>query len=100
MRSLCDQLPPDVAQKIHPDWRKNEKNYWANRDQLISQYRNQWIAFADGTVVSSGISPLDVFRVAQQSGRHPYVICVGREQEPTRMRRTAFAYDSTYPIVS
>jgi hypothetical protein len=29
--------------------------------------------------------------------RHPFVICVGREHEPYRIRRATFAYDPTYP---
>ena len=90
MHSLADQLPPDIAQRIHPDWRKNEADYWTVRDGLLAQYRNQWVAFADGAVIASGTSPVQVFHKAQQSGRHPFVACVGREHEPTRMRRAAF----------
>ncbi len=58
MKSLADGLPPEVAQRIHPDWRKNEAEYWAVRDQLLAQYRNQWIGFADGSVIVSGTSPV------------------------------------------
>jgi hypothetical protein len=97
MRSLADGLPPDVARQIHPDWRKNEADYWAVRDRLLSQYQGQWVGFADGTVIASGTSPVGVFHAAQQSGRHPFVTCVGREEEPSRMRRVSFAYDTTYP---
>jgi hypothetical protein len=97
MQSIADGLPPEVAQQIHPDWWRNEKEYWASRDQLIAQYRNQWIAFANGAVVASGTRAVEVFHAAQQSGLHPYVTCVGREKEPCRMRRMAFAYDQTYP---
>ena len=97
MKSLADQLPPELAQKIHPDWRKNEAGYWAVRDRLLGQYQGQWIGFADGTVIASGASPVEVLHAAQQSGKHPFVICVGREDKPTRMRRAAFAYDTTYP---
>jgi len=35
MKSIADQLPPMIAAKIHPDWRKNEAEYWAIRDRLI-----------------------------------------------------------------
>jgi hypothetical protein len=41
MKSLTDRLPPQIAQRIHPDWRKNEADYWAVRDQLLTQYRDQ-----------------------------------------------------------
>jgi predicted aspartyl protease len=98
MRSLADGLPAEVASRIHPDWRKNEVGYWAARDNLLSQYRGQWVAFADGAVVAAGTSPVEVLHAAAHSGRHPFVTCVGREDEPTRMRRASFAYDPTYPV--
>lgn len=105
MNSLADALPPDIARQIHPDWRRNEREYWATRDGLLGQYRDHWIAFDNGAVVASGTSPVEVFHNAQTSGRHPFVICVGREDEPSRMRRSVFAYDQTYlveplPVVS
>ncbi len=97
MRSLADGLPPDVAKQIHPDWRKNEAAYWAVRDQLLPRYQNQWVAFADGAVIVSGGRPVEIFHAARASGRHPFVTCVGREFEGTRMRRVVFPYDTTYP---
>jgi hypothetical protein len=98
MKSIADQLPPDIARKIHPEWRKNEAAYWAARDQLLSQYQGQWIGFADGAVIASGTSPVAVFHVAEASGRNPFVTCVGHESEPTRMRRATFSYDLSYPV--
>jgi Family of unknown function (DUF5678) len=98
MKSLADGLPPEIARQIHPDWRKNEADYWAVRDQLLSQYQGQWIGFADGKVIASGTSPVAVFHAAEATGRNPFVTCVGREDEPTRMRRVSFAYDSSYPV--
>lgn len=97
MKSLINGLPPEVAQRIHPEWQKNEADYWAHRDQLLTQYRDQWIGFAGGRVIASGISAVEVFHAAQQSGLHPFVTCVGREYEPCQMRRTVFSYDPTYP---
>src|SRR5438309_10896385 len=97
MKSLADALPPEIARQISPDWRRNEAGYWAVRDQLLAQYRDQWIGFADGMVIASGTSPVAVFHVAEASGRNPFVTCVGREDEPTRMRRVSFAYDASYP---
>ena len=97
MQSIADSLPPEVAKSIHPDWRKNEADYWNIRDSLLAQYRDQWIAFAEGAVITSGQSPVEIFHQAQQSGKHPYVTCVGRELEPCRMRRVAFPYDQSYP---
>jgi hypothetical protein len=89
MTSIADLLPPEIAQQIHPDRRKNEAAYWAARDQLLSQYRGQWIGFADGQVIALGASPVTVFHAAEASGLHPFLICVGREQEPCRIRRAA-----------
>src|SRR5438128_10998223 len=97
MKSLADGLPPEIAGQVHPDWRNNEAEYWAVRDQLLGQYQGQWIAFADGVVVASGTRPVLVLQAAQQLDGHPYVICVGREEEPYRMRRVSFAYDANYP---
>ena len=97
MKSIADQLPPEIARQIHPDWRRNEAGYWAERDQLLSQYQGQWIGFADGAVVASGTSPVEVFHTAEASARSPFVTCVGREHEPVRMRRACFAYDCFYP---
>jgi hypothetical protein len=97
MKSIIDQLPPDIARQIHPDRRKNEEAYWAVRDQLLDQYRDQWIGFADGQVIASGGSPVTVFHQAEATGLHPFFICVGREDEPSRIRRVSFPYDLSYP---
>jgi len=97
MNSIADQLPPEIARQIHPDRRKNEAEYWAVRDQLLDQYRGQWIGFADGKVIASGNSPVAVFHAAEASGQHPFLICVGNEEQPCRIRRVAFPYDATYP---
>jgi hypothetical protein len=85
--SLADTLPPEIAAQVHPDWRANEAAYWPARDRLLAAYEGQWVAFADGAVIASGSSAVEVFRAAQESGRHPFVIRVGAESEPTRMRR-------------
>jgi hypothetical protein len=96
MKSPVEALPPEIARQIDPDWRKNEAAYWAVRDRLLGQYQGQWIGFADGAVVASGTSPVAVFHAAEASGRKPFVTCVGREDEPTMMRRVSFAYDGSY----
>ena len=98
MKNIADQLPPEIARQIHPDRRKNEAAYWAVRDHLLDQYRGQWIGFADGAVIASGSRPVTVFHAAEASGRHPFVICVGRENEPCRIRRVTTLYDTNYPI--
>ena len=93
MKSLADALPPEIAQQIDPDWRKTQAAYWAVRDPLLSQYQGQWIGFADGAVIASGTNPVAVFHEAEATGRNPFVTCVGRKDEPVRMRRVSFAYD-------
>jgi hypothetical protein len=97
MRSISDQLPPEIVRQIHPDRRKNEAAYWSVRDQLLDPYRDQWIGFADGKVIASGSSPVAVFHAAEASGLHPFFICVGREEEPCRIRPVSSTYDAGYP---
>ena len=97
MKSIADRLPPEIARQIHPDRRQNEAAYWAVRDQLLDRYRGQWIGFADGKVIASGTSPVTVFHAAEATGLHPFFICVGREEEPCRIRRATFSYDASYP---
>ena len=96
MKTIADQLPPEIAKELHPTRRKNEEEYWAARDQLLAQFQGQWIGFADGRVVASGSSPVTVFHAAEATGLHPFFICVGREDQPCRIRRATFAYDSNY----
>ena len=38
-----------------------------------------------------------MFHAAKATGRNPFVTCVGREDEPVRMRSVSFAYDGSYP---
>lgn len=98
MKSLADSLPPEIAQKIHPDWRKNEAAYWAVREELLSQYQGQWIGFANGAVIAAATTPLEVFLAIQHSPWHPFVVRVGHESQPWyRIRRASFNYDSAYP---
>ena len=87
MKSIADQLPL-IARQIHPDRRKNEASYWAVRDQLLDQYRGQWIGTPMASMIASGSSPVMVFHAAEESGR-PSVLYlrVSQEDEPCRIRR-------------
>ena len=96
MTSLADLLPSEIAAQIDPVWRKNEAAYWVVRECLLERHRDKWIGYADGAIVASGSSPVAVFHAAEASAISPFVTCVGREDEPTMMRRTTFPYDSTY----
>src|ERR1051326_6533870 len=97
MKSIADGLPSDIARQVHPEWRKNEAAYWAVRNQLLGQYKGQWIGFADGNVVAFGPRPVLVLHAAQQAAKYPFITCVGHEEQPYRMRRASFPYDTTYP---
>jgi hypothetical protein len=92
MNSLADALPPEIAQKIHPDWRKNEAAYGAVRDQLLGHYQGQWIAFADGAVIAAHKTSLEVLHTPGVVEQHAFVTCVGREDEPYRIRRATLGY--------
>src|ERR1019366_1442265 len=96
MKSLADGLPAEIARQVHTEWRKNEAAYWTVRHQLLGQYQGQWIGFANGAVVASGRRPVMVLHAARQAAEHPYIFCVGREEEPYRIRRANFAYDMSY----
>ncbi|HVA51524.1 MAG TPA: hypothetical protein VNH11_34595 [Pirellulales bacterium] len=97
MKPIADQLPPEIAKQLHPVRRKNEAEYWVVRDQLLAQYEGQWVGFADGKVAADGNSPVTVFHASEATGLHPFFICVGREDQPCRIRCAAFAYDRNYP---
>jgi hypothetical protein len=96
VKSAYDALPPELAKLVSPRWRKNELEYWQTRDQLVDQYWNKWIGFADGAVIACGTSPVTVFHAAEDTGLHPFVTCVGREDEPDLIRRAVFPYDASY----
>jgi hypothetical protein len=98
MKTLIDGLPPEIAQAIHADWRKNEADYWAVRPDLLNQYRNQWVGFAGGQVLVAGASAVEVLHAARKLAPHAFVVCVGREFEPSRIRRATFPYDTSYPV--
>src|SRR2546423_15034592 len=98
MKSLADELPPEFAALVHPEWRKNEAAYWAMRDAIVKDYGGQWVAYSDGAVIAHGPSPVDVLHAGVGPGRHPFVTCLGHEDQPTPIRRASFAYDAGYPI--
>ncbi len=97
MQSLADRLPDELARQVDPEWRRNEAAYWAVREELLEVYHGKWIGFAGGKVVAIGIRPVLVERAAEDAAEHPFVTCVGHEDEPFRVRRASFPYDITYP---
>jgi len=97
VKSIADRLSPEIARQIHPDRRQNEESYWTVRGQRLDQYRGQWIGFADGKVIASVRSPVAGFHAVEATGQHPLFICVGRQEEPCRVRRVSFAFDVRDP---
>ena len=97
MRSLIEGLPPEIAKRVHPDWRKNETEYWTQRNTLLGQYADQWIGFAEGRVIVSGTSPVEVFHAAQASGKHPFVTRVGHPNEPLPVMSVEFRRQFSRP---
>jgi hypothetical protein len=96
MKLIADRLPPEIAKQLHPDRRRNEEGYWKERERLLAQFDGQWIGFADGEVIASGRSPVEVFHASETTRRNAFFICVGREEVPDRIRRTSFNYDREY----
>ena len=99
MTSLADQLPPDIAGPDSPRLAEERSPLTrANATALLAEYQGKWIAFAEGAVVASATTPLEVFLAIQNSPLHPYVVRVGHEGEPWyRIRRESFLYDRSYP---
>ena len=95
MKSLADGLPPEIAQQIHPDWRKNEADYWDGSRNLLEEYRNKWVGFANGRVIASGTSPVAVFHAAHRAIIR-FVFALGAKMCRIRMRRATFTYDTDY----
>lgn len=96
MNSAYDALPQEIRERINPKWRENELEYWRQREQLLAQYKDRWVAFADGKVVVEGKTPTAVSHEAKRVAEAPYVTCVGHEDEPTKIRTTIFTYDTGY----
>ncbi len=96
-KTLTQYLPEEQKKRLHPDFVKNEQQYWQIRDQLLQKYRGQWVAFHQGQVVAVG---KDLFDITDQVGRlgcHAYIAKVGEEDQVVfQIRRVDFAYDTAY----
>jgi uncharacterized protein (DUF433 family) len=89
---LTKYLPDEQRKRLHPDFLKNEQQYWQMRDQLLLKYGGQWVAFHQGQVVAVG---QDLFDITDQVGQldcHAYIAKVGEEDQvcyqlgsPTKM---------------
>ncbi len=72
-------LPPSQQQQLHPDFLANEQSYLQMRDQLLAQYRGQWVAVQGGRVIAAGPKLMAVMELASTSGGHAYIAFVGAE---------------------
>ena len=97
MKSIADQLPPEIARQIQPDLRKKRQRIGC-RDQLLDQYQGQWIGFVDGKVIASGNSPVTVFHAAEATGLHPFFICVGRKKNRAASATLPFPTTPVIPV--
>jgi len=70
-------LPEEQKKRLHPDFVKNEQQYWRRRDQLLKQYLGRWVAFHQGQIVAVS---QDIFNITDQVGKlscHAYITKVG-----------------------
>lgn len=90
-------LPEEQKKRLHPDFVKDEQQYWRMRDQLLRQYRGQWVAIHQGQVVAVG---QDIFAITDQVGKlgcRAYIAKVGEEDKVVfQVRQINFAYDTSY----
>jgi hypothetical protein len=90
-------FPPEVRQRLHPEFLANEESYMRLRDSLLDRYRGQWVAVTAQGVVAASPNLLAVMEAASAHGGHPYVACVGMEESIVfRSRRAVFPYDQAY----
>lgn len=94
---LTRHLPEEQRKRLHPDFLKNEQQYWQMRDRLLKQYQGKWVALHQGKVVAASE---DLFHITDQVGKlgcHAYIAKVGEEDQVVfQVRRRDFAYDTSY----
>jgi hypothetical protein len=73
-------LPPEVRQRLHPEFLANEEVYLRLRDGLLQRSRGQWVAVTAEGVLAANPNLLAVMEAASAYGGHPYVACVGMEE--------------------
>lgn len=94
---LTRNLPEEQKKRLHPDFIKNEQKYWHMRDQLLKQYQGKWVAIHQGQVVAVSQDLFDITDQVGQLGCHAYIAKVGEEDQVVfQVRRTDFAYDTSY----
>jgi hypothetical protein len=75
-----EQLPEQLRGLLSEDYLANERAYWRQRDQLLQQWPNKWVAVHSGQVVAVGASMTAVMdQVGQQGLGDAYIEKVGGE---------------------
>ena len=90
-------LPKAQQRYLHKDFIENEKHYWTIRDQLLREYRGQWVALHDGKIVATSLDIFDLVEQVGKIGGHPYIAKVGEEESLVfKVRQRGFSYDEEY----
>ena len=97
MKSIADQLPPKSPGNSTLTGARTKRATGLSATNSSISTAASGSALPMAVVIASGTSPVTVFHAAEASGRHPFFICVGREEEPCRIRRVTFPYDASYP---
>jgi hypothetical protein len=94
LQTQTNNLPQDQQQRLHLDFVANEQAYLLMREELLAQYRGQWVAVHNGQVLAAGPKLMEVMEGSSRCGGRPYVALVGGEDAVVfRVRRAVFAYD-------
>ncbi|MBX9679945.1 MAG: hypothetical protein K2X38_14375 [Gemmataceae bacterium] len=88
---------PRLLDKSTPTGARTRRSIGLSATSSFVNIKIQRIAFAAGAVIAACKTSLKMLHTPSVVAQHPFVICVGREDEPYRIRRSPFAYDLTYP---
>ena len=96
-----EQLPEQLRRLLSDAYLSNERAYWQQRERLVQQFPNKWVAVYNGQVVAVAETMTTVMdQVGQQGLGDAYIEKVGGEFDTvvTIRQRTniQFAYDNSY----
>lgn len=96
-----EQLPEQLKRLLSEAYLANERAYWQQRDRLMQQWPNKWVAVYEGQVVAMAETMTTVMdQVGQMGVSDAYIEKVGGEFDTVftiRQRATVqFAYDRSY----
>lgn len=97
LQTQTSNLPPEQQRRLHADFLANEQDYLRMRAGLLTTHAGQWVAVADGRLITSGNDLMEVMEQAANHSGHPYVAKVGDEDRVVfKVRREEFTYDTAY----